>query len=315
MSTFACLPRPTSHTKLTPYGLDTSVFLLLLFLIAHTHNARTKSETRTIIILFSTHFRIVYASRPNPPHNKREDTTLEYIEKHLKQLQPIFEKYKNDIYAFQAGIIGHYGEWHNSVYGLTTDENKVKVIDLLHKYLPTSPCLKVQVRTPMDAVLLAPHPPKNDQEAFGDKSTCTRSTRIGFHNDCWMSGADDYSTYVPPPSSGISRGTAAREYWLNSAFLGRITRYSGFGGETCVTADGGKVWSGLSCTSLFAEATKLHSAFINPSWHPKVTAFLKDSCCWGPFLDRLGYRFEVTYLTRSLTHSLTLLTFTQSLLR
>ena len=251
----------------------------------HIHHTRTHAHTHTnpqinfssprpavaVAHMSCSPFRIVYASAPGPPHNKAEDTTLEFIEKHLKQLQPVFEQYKNDIYAFQAGIIGHWGEWHHSVYGLDSDENKIKVTDLLHKYLPTSPCLKIQVRTPMDAAILAPQAPQNDQEAFGDQSTCTRAKRIGLHNDCWMSGADDYSTYIPPPSSGVARGIAARKYWLDSTFVSHITRYSGFGGETCVTADGGNVWSGLSCASLFAEATQLHAAFLNPTWHPKVT--------------------------------------------
>src|SRR5690606_5854761 len=48
------------------------------------------------------------------------DAPLSIVNQHLDQLKPLFEANKDVIAFMQAGIIGHYGEWHDSSNGLTT---------------------------------------------------------------------------------------------------------------------------------------------------------------------------------------------------
>lgn len=229
--------------------------------------------------------RIVYADGA-----EANDTSLYWVETHLQQLAPVFNENARSIAWFEAGIIGAWGEWHSSTSGLDTPENKQIVIQLLHDMLPSMPCMKLLVRTPMDIADILSQNEDDDQysnETNSNSSSCTISQRIGFHNDCWMSSWSDYSTYVV---EGLS-DKDARQYWLS--LLNTLTNYSPFGGETCVNHDTQEVWDQLNCSFLFHEASVLHATFLNPLWHPQVTEFIQNSGCWDDFVDNMGYRFEL----------------------
>ena len=49
----------------------------------------------------------------------------------------------------------------------------------------------------------------------------------------------------------------------------------------------------LPFSFIFDEAEILHATFLNPKWHPDVTKYMTDNCCWEEFVDRSGYRFEL----------------------
>jgi hypothetical protein len=180
--------------------------------------------------------RIMYATDAGEP-----DTSLDWVEKHLQQLQPLFQKHSDIIAWFQAGIIGAWGEWHSSSSGLDSTENKVAVYDLLHKYLPTSPaCMQVQVRYPMIMSSLVPTLVASEAEAFNNE-TCSKAQRLGFHNDCWMSSWHDMGTY----EYNGAYNKAAREEWL--PYLENVTSFSPYGGETCIDTSTGNVWTEFNC--------------------------------------------------------------------
>lgn len=180
--------------------------------------------------------RIMYSTDIGEP-----DTTLDWVETHLQQLQPVFEKHSDIIAWFQGGIIGAWGEWHSSSSGLDTTANKVAVYELLHTYLPATPaCLKIQVRYPMIMSSLVPTLVATYDDAFND-TTCTKAQRLGFHNDCWMSSWHDTGTY----KYDNAYNQAAREYWL--PYLENVTRYSPYGGETCIDTTTGNLWTEFTC--------------------------------------------------------------------
>ena len=208
--------------------LNTSIDSSTLSLIEQHLNELKVSGTKPIV-------RIMYATNSGEP-----DTTLYWVEYHLQQLQPIFEKHSDIIAWFQAGIIGAWGEWHSSTNGLDSTENKVAVYDLLHEYLPKSPCMQVQVRYPMIMSDLVPELVSSDEEAFDD-SNCTKAQRLGFHNDCWMSSWHDTGTYEYQGSYN----KAARDYWL--PYASNVTKYSPYGGETCIDTTTGSIWTEFNC--------------------------------------------------------------------
>jgi hypothetical protein len=49
----------------------------------------------------------------------------------------------------------------------------------------------------------------------------------------------------------------------------------------------------LEYSFIFAEAEALHATFLNPKWHPEVTKYMQNHCCWEEFVERSGYRFEL----------------------
>lgn len=198
-----------------------------------------------------------------------QDTTLDWVEAHLRQLQPIFNTNADVIAFFQAGVIGAWGEWHSSQSGLTTPEGRRAVWNLLVNFLP--PCTFIQVRTPSFVYELEGNNlPLSDSLGFN----CTAPARIGHHNDCWLGSDTDFGTYA---------SLADREAWLQ--VLQHDTQYVPWGGESCALS------SSSFCGMALAEAARLHATYLNGEYHPEVIANLGP--CWAEMQRRLGYRFEL----------------------
>ncbi len=203
-----------------------------------------------------------------------QDATLQWMEKHLTQLGPVFEENADVIAWFQAGMIGAWGEWHSS----SNDHhlNPLPVWNLLVEYLPADKC--IAVRTPRYANILESMDsnPLTDQEAFSG----TSRARIAHHNDCWLSNVTDWGTY---PNAAIRE--AEKDQIANQS------RYTPWGGETCYDENNPDY---ANCDIGVAEAKRFHATYLNTGWNPITIGKLKDGGCWlGEFAKKLGYRFEL----------------------
>ncbi len=195
------------------------------------------------------------------------DASREQIFRHIDQLQPLLAKNKDVINLFEAGFIGAWGEWHSSTNGLDTPVNRREILFKLLSALPDD--RMVVVRTP-----------HYKRQIFRDSVITTGRvfdgsylSRTGFHNDCFLSGADDMGTYI--------ERSRAKEI----EYIGGETRFTPFGGETC------GVSSFAECRNAIAEMEKLHCSYLNDGYHPDVLALWKSSGCLNEVKKRLGYRF------------------------
>ncbi|MGN0556275.1 MAG: DUF4874 domain-containing protein [Acutalibacteraceae bacterium] len=108
------------------------------------------------------------------------DPHLNQVLRHIDQLKPLIEQYKDNIYAVQAGFVGIWGEWH-SMINLSKEDCKI-ILEKLIDALP--PELFVQIRYMWIKNMLRGDDP--------------RRLRVGYH--------DDYVMDRP-----ISRSSAANE--------------------------------------------------------------------------------------------------------
>jgi hypothetical protein len=195
------------------------------------------------------------------------DASKEQIFRHIDQLQPLFAQNRDVINLVEAGFIGAWGEWHSSTHGLDTPQNRR---DILFKLLSALPAERmVVVRTP-----------HFKRQIFNDSLISTARafdgsylSRVGFHNDCFLSGPDDMGTYI--------ERSRAQEL----QYIGAETRFTPFGGETCGES------SYSICQNAIAEMQKLHCSYLNDGYHPSVLASWKSSACLPEIKKRLGYRF------------------------
>lgn len=113
--------------------------------------------------------------------------TKERIIRHTRQLKPFLEKHKDVIQVVQAGMIGAWGEWHSSVYGLENSEDtKRNILQAICRMTPEE--RYVQVRVPAYKNLL--------------DTASTDYKRVSFH--------DDFIVIRPHPWDGeMSEGTPA----------------------------------------------------------------------------------------------------------
>ena len=109
---------------------------------------------------------------------------------HIEQLKPVLRKNSDVIASMQAGFIGAWGEWHSSTNGLETPENRKKILDALLSTLPRD--RSVTLRYGRDILEYSPQP-VNDAQAFSGN----KASRIGLHNDCFLSNEHDSNTYLP----------------------------------------------------------------------------------------------------------------------
>ena len=195
------------------------------------------------------------------------DASKEQIFRHIDQLKPLFEKNKDVINLVEAGFIGAWGEWHSSTHGLDTPQNRRDILFKLLSVLPRD--RMVVLRTPHFKRQIFNDSLLSESRAFDG----TYLSRVGFHNDCFLSSSDDMGTYVE----------RSREQEIR--YIGGETRYTPFGGETCALSNFSH------CPIAMDEMEKLHCSYLNDGYHPSVLALWQSENCIGEIKKRLGYRF------------------------
>jgi hypothetical protein len=220
---------------------------------------------------------------------------------HISQIATVLQANQDVIMCVQLGWLGAWGEWDTTVSSATSEfcntvgnytswntacwNNRKEVTQAFMDVLPTK---YYQIRMPSSKMAMYGNTTLNN---FGT----TYKERLGHHNDCFLSSADDYWTYIP--SSPIGGMTQQLSY------VSQETLYTPNGGETC------------SCyiprgnfTSANSEMRNLHYTYLNEDYNTTVLAMWDTGNCSsstpsGPNFDlvkkNLGYRLTMNSSTIS----------------
>lgn len=251
--------------------------------------------------------RFIYTNTPHagtcadqsacPPYG---DAAKSIILNHINQLAPHLQANEDVIAVIQLGFIGLYGENYYTDYfgdasgngqGKLLDQNWQDRIDVLKAMLAAVPKDRmVQVRTPqfkerfvygIQASVYSPA--LTDAEAF----TETDKARIGFHNDCFLSGSNDEGTYFDYGNSSSPEAdatTALRNYEAYD------TKYTAVGGETCSNAYTPQ--NECEPTGIAkSEFEKFHYSFLNAVYNLDLNNNWVSGGCMDSIKQKLGYRF------------------------
>lgn len=230
---------------------------------------------------------ILRFSYSDSQEEKPWDPPIDIVLKHIEQLKPIFIEYSDVIYTLEAGFIGAWGEWYYTDNFVMDPEAKEdfklrrKVLESLLEALPKN--RMICVRTPSFKLNLLDI---NVSDSITESKAYNESTlsRIGSHNDCFLSSSNDQGTF-----SSLSE----REYWQNES------KYTIMGGETCAPS------TYSECENTISEMEKYHWSYLNSGYHPIVLNEWKESGCFEEINSRLGYRFlikEIEY-TKSINNN------------
>jgi hypothetical protein len=218
---------------------------------------------------FEVVLRFAYNLGPYPDPDP--DAPLSRIQRHLEQLAPILRENVDVLAVVQAGFIGAWGEWHSSTHDLDADPAARRaVVEALLSALP--PSRSTQVRYPPYIGELEGGSPLDATRAW----TGTFESRIGYHNDCFVSSDTDVGTY---PEDAVDR-------W--KTFLDAHTAFVPVGGETCDPFP-----PRSACASTLAEMERHHYSFINRDYHPDIVQGWADGGCLETMERRLGYRLAL----------------------
>lgn len=227
------------------------------------------------------------------------DATKATVLNHISQLKPYLQQNADIIACMQLGFIGLYGEnYYTDYFGDASDNGQGKLLDqnwsdrieVLKALLDALPQDRmVQVRIPqlkerfvygVQANVLSPALTAAEAFTGSDKS------RIGFHNDCFLSSTNDEGTYVDYGNSSTpskDATTALRNFEMADS------KYIAVGGETCDNSyspqnDCGP--TGMAQT----EFANFHYSFLNALYNVQVNNDWVTGGCMDDIKHKLGYR-------------------------
>lgn len=232
-----------------------------------------------------------------PPYG---DAPRDIVLNHINQLKPLLQQNAAVIAVMQEGFIGIWGENYFTDYFGDASANGVgKVLDsswilrneLLKALLDALPKNRmVQVRTPQikQKFVYGPSAPTTSipltfRAAFND----SYQSRIGFHNDCFLSGADDYGTFYDYGSSHQPRQPANA---VLRKYIEADTKFTVVGGETC---DDSFSPQNDCAPAGYAEKEmqRMHYSYLNAGYNNDVNNDWDSSGCLFNIKRKLGYRF------------------------
>ncbi len=215
--------------------------------------------------------RFSYNDGPYP--SPEPDASLEQILRHIQQLEPVLKRNSDVIAWVEAGFIGAWGEWHASTNGLDEDPDaKRKILFSLLDAVPVD--RMILLRYPVDIMTMFPTP-LSKADAFSG----TYQSRVGFHNDCFLSSSDDEHTYG---RDGVFAIDSEYDY------LSQSTQYVPVGGESCAYNP-----PRSDCPTALEEIARLHFTELSDGWYPEVLDAWETQGCYDEIQNRLGYRFSL----------------------
>ncbi|MGF2410887.1 DUF4832 domain-containing protein [Ferruginibacter sp.] len=231
-----------------------------------------------------------------PPYG---DAPRHIVLNHIRQLKRLLQKNADVIAVLQQGFIGIWGEnYFTDYFGDASTNGAGKILDsswrhrneFLKALLDALPKSRmVQVRTPQIKQKFVYGPsasvkslPLQLPAAFSNSD----NARIGFHNDCFLSTADDYGTFYDYGSSSQPRQAANK---VLRKYIEADTKFTAVGGETC--DDSFSPQNDCAPTGhAEAEMRRMHYSYLNAAYNVDVNNDWDSSGCLYNIKRQLGYR-------------------------
>ena len=224
--------------------------------------------------------RFSYASGTYEKSNGDEsakDATLAIAKKHIAQYKSHWQANADVIFAFQAGIVGAWGEWYYSDnFGnqvTQMNSSRRQVVEALLDAVPADRC--IQLRTPLfKTSYLGDTDPLTPETAYQN----TARARLAHHNDAFLERWGDMGTYVDEETE--------------KPYIAQETLFVPLGGESCIL-DADLAAERASYEKTTAEMSYLHWTFIQSGYSEVVTNMWRQNGTFEELNKKLGYRFQL----------------------
>jgi hypothetical protein len=217
-----------------------------------------------------------------------EPDSLTTVYRHMDQVAPIINQFKENIYLLQGVFLGDCGEMHGS--SLTAGKVSTDVYRSLLEYFAaiTDPSIFLSVRTPaqLRAVTLSRLPLSRASSYDG-----TLAARLGLFNDGMLGSSIDLGTYAPYNSHPVGlSGAGLRTTELY--FQNLLCRYVPNGGEVVLDNPYNDLPSALS------DLSAMHVTYLNIDHDQSVLEKWKNTPYTGegPFRDQDGFTYIQAHL-------------------
>jgi cytochrome c551/c552 len=221
------------------------------------------------------------------PHCTNADATEATILKHITQLASSLEPFKDVIFAFEAGFIGCWAEWHSSWYqGDGEMPPKVSVVQKLADTFAWANPDDASYRFEPSIAIRYPNLVRN---LLGSTLTQAARDRLGNHQDCFLaSDPDDAGTWGRDGNYSVAQ---------DKQVIAAVGTNQLVGGETCAASS-----PRVHCTTALSELRAMHFTELNEDYEPGAIAVFKNEGCFADIQKNLGYRLQLisaTYTDRA----------------
>lgn len=232
-----------------------------------------------------------------PPYG---DAPKSRVLSHISQLAPYLQANEDVIAAVQSGFIGVWGEQYytdyfgdasvNASQGYLTNQNwldRIEVLEALLEAVPTSRMVQVRYPQIKQKFLYGVEASVNSAPiSIAQAHNASNIARIGFHNDCFLSGPGDVGTYSNYGSDSNPNSTDETD--MLKPYLEIETQYVCMAGETCSDAFSPQNnCSGQTLSDMEAQ----HFSILNSDYNNNVNNDWETDGCMDEIKRRLGYRF------------------------
>ncbi len=185
-----------------------------------------------------------------------EPSSRKQIEKHMEQIAPVINIYKQSVYLIQGIFLGNWGEMNNSHYLSSEDMTFLaqKLADL------TDPSIFLAVRTPAQLrTILGTKSPLASSDAFNG----SLASRLGLFNDGMLGSSTDTGTYGDS-SSNTSDTDQAWPRADEIAFQNELCNYVPNGGEVILP----NTYNDLD--QAISDLSAMHVSYLNQDYDTTV---------------------------------------------
>ncbi|MEL7368580.1 MAG: DUF4832 domain-containing protein [Myxococcota bacterium] len=292
---------------------DTDVAQEALALEAALQSYRAAGKQLIVRIVYST--RDGFGNACGAGH-RYEPASFAVLAAHLATIKPVLIANAESIAAWEAGILGAFGEWHGwgqeliggtpyllydegqmlqagaGAWGYVPAASRDGRLTVLRLLLDTVPSeISILVRRPVfrfeatRAYSGVGRDFTNLLTGQTDALSDPEIGRIGFHNDCYLSSYDDYSTYSADFGAlyypEIDTTEEARGYVVS------VANTVPFGGEVCWPQPSAT----LSCAEAVPAMEDMGLSYLNRNWYAGAIDDWITEGCFDEIEQRMGYRY------------------------
>ncbi|MBX9851265.1 MAG: DUF4832 domain-containing protein [Cytophagaceae bacterium] len=214
----------------------------------------------------------------SPPYNDSPAKSI--LLNHIQQLKPIIRQNSDVILTLQNGFWGVWGEnYYSDQFGCLcngpiTAQNwadRKEITDSILTLLPEDRFLSI--RYPSFKFRYYNFTIPDDSITLAEAHTGTTKSRIGYHNDCFLISASDYT---------FKNTATEKPYWETES------KYTIMGGETC-----GDNPTYTNCPNALNDLENAHWTYLNDQYHPDVFTRWRNENCIDEIKNRMGYRLSL----------------------
>ncbi|MFP3155292.1 DUF4832 domain-containing protein [Lachnospiraceae bacterium ZAX-1] len=216
-----------------------------------------------------------------------EPQELDIVLGHIGQLSDLFYENEDILYCIQAGFLGPWGEWHDSLYGEPINVvTQNLVVQALLDAAPKS--VAIELRRPVFVRTINEEQTLTKKEAFSGSAL----SRVAYHNDAVLSSESDMGTYSDEYYTRAQELTWTNNHTRYTPLVGEANQFS----EYCLAKTAVPLLAQMNFQSLNAQfSPEVLDSWKGETYHEmNAYDYIGMNLGYRFVLDKVGFNKKIT---------------------